>query len=258
MGEREGKAKSESGVRGKVRADVVFFDNDGTLFDSRIGVIAAVQAAFREFCRRHGFRTLPPSEPGTQNSELSTRNSEPVFTVPTAERILELTGQPSGYFYPAILPEGYKHLAEELEKVSLQHEKRAIAKEGTLFDGAAEVLSELRRRGKKLVLMTHAGGNYARAIVEKFRYRERFDLIMHSGDGGFPSKVEMIEHAMKELGVSHADGVVVVGDKLADMEAAKHHGAVAILAGYGFGSGEERELADFVINEPREILEIVE
>jgi len=98
--------------------------------------------------------------------------------------------------------------------------------------------------------------------VEKFGYRERFDLIMYVGKDGLRDKKEMIARAMKELGVSpadsHAKGMVVVGDKLADMEAAKHHGAVAILAGYGFGGEKERQLADFVVSEPREILEIVE
>ena len=264
--QRKGKAKPASEVRGRIAADIVFFDNDGTLFDSRIGVISAVQDAFREFCARHGFRTLPNSESretrDTPHSQLATPNSQPLFPIPTAERILELTGQPAGYFYSAILPEGYQHLADELRELSLEHEKRAIAAQGKLFEGAEEVLAELRRRGKKLVLMTHAGGDYASAIVEKFGYRERFDLIMYVGKDGLRDKKEMIARAMKELGVSpadsHAKGMVVVGDKLADMEAAKHHGAVAILAGYGFGGEKERKLADFVVSEPREILEIVE
>ncbi len=235
MSERTRKAEPISGVRGRFPADIIFFDNDGTVFDSSTGVLTAVQEGFREFNARHGLN-LP---------------------VPTVERIKELTGTPSTVFFPAVLPEEVRHLAPDLREDCLRHEVAAIRATGRLFEGAREMLTELRARGKKLVLVTHAGPEYLAATAEAFGYPELFDAMYHVGLHGLSDKAAMMAHALNALGLNGVP-LVAVGDKAADIAAGKANGAACVFCAYGFGTEEDADGADAVIHAPLELLPLVE
>lgn len=217
-------------------ADLIFFDNDGTVFDSATGVLTAVQDGFREFIARQGLTGLP---------------------VPTIARIMELTGAPNTVFFPAVLPPELRELAPELREICLRHEVEAIRTTGKLFSGAREMLTELRARGKKLVLITHAGVEYLTATAEAFGYRGLFDALYHVGLHGLADKPEMMAHALTALGMNGA-ALMMVGDKAADMAAGKAHHAACVFCAYGFGTEAEADGADAVIHAPLELLTLVE
>ena len=217
-------------------AHIIFFDNDGTVFDSaRSGVLKAVQNGFREFAARRGLAHLP---------------------VPTIARIKELTGAPNTEFFPAVLPPELRHLAPELRDTCLQHEVRAIRGRGEIYPGVLELLAELRARGKKLVLITHAGVEYLTATAERFGYPTLFDRLYHVGLHGLAGKAEMMAHAVAELAGDGAP-LMAVGDKAADMAAGRAHGAACVFCAYGFGTDADAEGADAVIQAPLELLELV-
>ncbi len=224
-----------NGSQRKFPADVIFFDNDGTIFNSESGVLVAVQEGFREFAERHHLADLQP---------------------PTITRIKQLTGSPNREFFPAILPPELAHLAPELRDTCLKHETRAIHEHGELYDGAVETLRELRLRGKKLVLITHAGEEYLSATAERFGYEQLFDRLYHAGLHGLADKSEMMVHALDALSLNGA-ALTAVGDKRADMEAGRANGATTVFAAYGFGEPDDRELADFVINSPADLLNLI-
>lgn len=219
----------------KFPADVIFFDNDGTIFNSASGVLVAVQDGFREFAERHHLADLQP---------------------PTITRIKQLTGQANTLFFPAILPPELAHLAPKLRETCLNHEVCAIMEHGELYDGVAEMLHELRSRGKKLVLITHAGVEYLTATAERFGYEQLFDRLYHIGLHGLADKSEMIGHALDALSLGGA-AMAAVGDKRADMEAGRAHGATTVYAAYGFGEPDDRKLADFVIDMPAALLDLI-
>jgi len=227
--------QASKSVSEKFHADIIFFDNDGTIFNSATGVLVAVQDGFREFCAAHGLTALEP---------------------PTIARIKQLTGQANTKFFPAILPPEMAHLAPELRNTCLKHETRAIHEHGELYDGAVEMLRELRTRGKKLVLITHAGVEYFTATAERFGYGQLFDRLYHVGLHGLADKPQMIAHALDALSLNSA-ALAAVGDKRADMEAGRAHGATTVCAAYGFGEADDRELADFVIDSPTDLLDLV-
>jgi len=222
-------------MREKFHADVIFFDNDGTIFNSESGVLVAVQEGFGEFAEKHRLADLRP---------------------PTIARIKQLTGSPNRAFFPAILPPELAEMAPELSETCLKHEVRAIMEHGELYDSAAGTLRELRERGKKLVLITHAGEEYLTATAERFGYGELFDRLYHVGLHGLADKSQMIAHALDALSLNGAP-LAAVGDKRADMEAGRAHGAATVFAAYGFGEAGDRELADFVINKPAALLDLV-
>ncbi len=223
------------GQKRKFPADVIFFDNDGTIFNSATGVLVAVQDGFREFAERHHLADLQP---------------------PTIARIKQLTGQANTLFFPAILPPELAGMAPELRDTCLKHETRAIKEHGALYDGAVETLRKLRACGKKLVLITHAGVEYLTATAERFGYGQLFDRLYHIGLHGLADKSEMIAHALDALSLNGA-ALAAVGDKRADMEAGRAHGATTVYAAYGFGEPDDRELADFIIDSPIDLLDLV-
>ncbi len=213
----------------KAKADLIIFDNDGTLFNSRKGVLQAVKSACIKFKRE---RQIP-------------------MAIPSLERIAHLTGNPADEFFPALLPDGFRHLAGELRELSLAEETEAILREGELFEGVTDVITRLKSARKKLAIVTNAGGTYIRTVGRKFNYENYFHLVASPEINGFKGKVELVRYVINELG---GGDTALVGDKFADMFAAKQNRATAIFAAYGFGNEEDAILADFAISSPLEIL----
>jgi phosphoglycolate phosphatase len=96
---------------------------------------------------------------------------------------------------------------------------------------------------------------------------EHFDLMKHlafvSGpemDGTRNEKHEVIEYAMKKLGISSPDSVLMVGDRRDDVVGAKKCNMACVGVAWGFGTKEELEAAGAkeVIAKPQELLKFFE
>ena len=107
------------------------------------------------------------------------------------------------------------------------------------YDGIAEVLAALRARGATLHVATSKPAVYAVRIVERFGLAPHF-VAVHGCelDGTRENKRELIAHLMPRHGIVPRDAAMV-GDRGADMEAARHHGLRAVGALWGYGSREE-------------------
>jgi putative hydrolase of the HAD superfamily len=83
-----------------------------------------------------------------------------------------------------------------------------------LFEGAHEVLDELKSRGVLLGLVTNGDAAGQRAKVERFNLAHRFDHIQIEGEHGFGKPEERAyRHAMESLGVEPHE-TWMVGDHL--------------------------------------------
>lgn len=80
-----------------------------------------------------------------------------------------------------------------------------------------------------------------------------------SMDGGRVNKDEVIAYAMETLGVTKADGIIMIGDRKHDIIGAKKTGIQSIGVLYGYGTLEELEEfgADYIAATPEEIKKIV-
>jgi phosphoglycolate phosphatase len=80
---------------------------------------------------------------------------------------------------------------------------------------------------------------YARRIVEHFGLHVHFDAIHGCElDGTREDKRDLMEYLLPRHGIAPADASMV-GDRGADMRAARHHGVHAIGALWGYGTAEE-------------------
>ena len=107
------------------------------------------------------------------------------------------------------------------------------------YDGVSDTLAALRERGFALHVATSKPCVYAVRIIERFGLAPHF-VAVHGCelDGTREDKRDLIAHLMPLHGID-ARRAAMVGDRGADMIAARHHGLRAIGALWGYGTREE-------------------
>lgn len=187
------------------------FDLDGTLTDPREGITRSLAYALE----RMGIRPPAPDEL--------------LFAIgpPLRASLARLLGTDS---------------SEAVERALLHYRER-FAEVGLFenrpYDGIAETLDSLRAAGLRLFVATSKPTVYARRIVERFGLAPHF-LGVHGCelDGTREDKRELLAHLIPRHGLD-VGNAVMIGDRGADMRAARHHGLHALGALWGYGSSEE-------------------
>ncbi len=210
------------------RWELVAFDNDGTLFQSHLSAVPAIQRGFQAYARQKGLN-LP---------------------VPSVESMLRLIGNTPEQFYPALLPEELKGEASILREFSLQAEIEAVLKEGALYPGTEAVLEYLKEKGCKRVIITNASLRYITAVATRCRYSLLLDEVFYRGYNGWKTKEELLRAAIEKYRV---EKVVMVGDRREDVEVGKKTGAFTVGCLYGYGSPEELSDADACVDSITEL-----
>lgn len=152
-----------------------------------------------------------------------------------------------------------------------------------MFPGWPGLLDGWRADGIRLATATSKGGHFARKVLAEFGILDRFDFIGAADDGGDRhQKDDVIEHTLRVLGLpavrreidggpeetrndDGGDGsaraittdvlpdVVMIGDRIHDLEGARRFGVPSILVGWGYGPDDERDRADAVAHTPEEL-----
>ncbi len=112
--------------------------------------------------------------------------------------------------------------------------------ENTMYDGIPEMLTELKRRGKKIMLATSKPDEFAKKILLHFGLYEYFDFIgAASMDESRAKKADVIKYVLDECGIEDVSDVLMVGDREHDVLGAAEHGIDTLGILYGYGSREE-------------------
>ncbi|HEX6634081.1 MAG TPA: HAD hydrolase-like protein [Usitatibacter sp.] len=107
------------------------------------------------------------------------------------------------------------------------------------YDGIADTLAALSAGGARLMVATSKPTVYARRIVERFALHAHFEEVHGCElDGTREDKRDLLAHVIPRHGLDAARSVMI-GDRGADMRAARHHGLHALGVLWGYGSGEE-------------------
>jgi len=107
------------------------------------------------------------------------------------------------------------------------------------YDGVREALAGLCAQGSALHVATSKPAVYAVRIVERFGLASHF-VAVHGCelDGTREDKRDLLAHLMPCHGID-AGRAALVGDRGADMVAARHHRVLAVGALWGYGTKEE-------------------
>ncbi len=208
------------------------FDLDGTLTDSRSGIVASLRAALREL----GHHPDP--------------NEDLTWVVgPPMEQIVERLLAPYGD-------------TRHTRAVALYRRHYAA---GGMFDNAVypgipEALAAFRTAGFTLFVATAKRTRFAKPILAHFGLADAFAGIYGTEDSGeFDRKADLIAHVLRQHTVDPVQAVMI-GDRLHDIEAAHANGLPAIGVAWGYGGpGElERVGADRIAATPAELLPLAE
>jgi phosphoglycolate phosphatase len=189
----------------------ILFDLDGTLTDPREGITRSIAYAME----RMGVAP-PPLD------DLCFAIGPPLR--PTLGRLI-------GDDSPAAIGRAIALYRERFADVGLF--------ENAVYEGVGETLAALAATGATLVVATSKPRVYAERIVRHFALDAHFAAIHGCElDGTREDKRDLLAHLIPHHGfdVRHA---VMIGDRGADMAAARHHGVHALGALWGYGSREE-------------------
>ncbi|NCC86479.1 MAG: HAD family hydrolase [Clostridia bacterium] len=129
-----------------------------------------------------------------------------------------------------------------------------------LYEGIVELLNTLKENGIKIGIASSKPTCFIKQVMEYFKISEFFDTVVgtnfekHNAD-----KKELINTALKNLGITDKSVSIMVGDRLYDINGAKGAGILSVGVLYGYGS--ETELkdagADFLAHDVTEIYKIL-
>ncbi len=195
--------------------DIFFFDLDGTLTDSSPGITNSVIYALKKFGIEETDRT----------------KLYPFIGPPLTESFARFYG-----------------FSEERCMEAVRYYREYYSDKGifqnSVYDGLEDVLKELKRRGKKLVVATSKPEPFARRIIEHFDLAQYFDYVAGMElNGGRGTKEDVIRYALDTCKVTDKDKVLMVGDREHDVLGAKGAGIDCLGILYGFGTSEELERA---------------
>ncbi len=210
-----------------MKFDTILFDLDGTLTDPAEGITNSVIYALKKMG----------------------------ITPPSKKELLKFIGPP--------LDESFKKYfglskSQALKAVDIYREYFAPKGlfENNIFDGIYDMLDELKKSGKVIVLATSKPIVFADKILKHFNIYDFFDLTVGSNlDGSLTDKAEVIKTALEKLNISNKENVVMVGDRLHDVIGGKKNGLFTV--GVTFGYGSENELknagADKIVHSVKQL-----
>ncbi len=192
----------------------VLFDLDGTLVDSRPGIVAALNATLRSL----GEDELP-------EAELVPRIGPPIHD--TWAQLLRRPADQVG------------------EVVAAYRERYATSMlDGThLFPGVALLLEQLTGEGLLLAVATSKAQPLAVQLLEHLGLDGFFATVRGPVPPSTEEKPATVARALEALGLTTGVGAVLVGDRHHDVAGAHAHGLAVIGAGWGYGSPGELEAA---------------
>jgi phosphoglycolate phosphatase len=187
------------------------FDLDGTLTDPREGITRSIAHALD----RMGIAPPPPDDL--------------VFAI----------GPPLRASFARLLGSDSREAVERA--IALYRERFADVGlfENRPYDGIAAMLETLSASGVRLIVATSKPTVYARRIVERFALAPHFEEIHGCElDGTREDKRDLLAHVLSHHGIEPWE-CAMIGDRGADMRAARHHGVAGLGALWGYGTREE-------------------
>ena len=192
------------------RPPIVLFDLDGTVSDSGPIIVACLRLTFAEL-------GLAPLDAKTERS---------------------LLGPPFRETLPALIG------PHDVENVIALY-RRHYASDGAMFQSVAypgieAVLRGLVAAGTRLGLATSKAEMMAAPILERLGLRDCFTHVCGDlPDGSRGAKALVVGEALRRFGDPDPNSVLMVGDRLHDVNGAAAHDIRTLGAGWGYGAPGE-------------------
>lgn len=206
----------------------LFFDLDGTLTDSREGILGSIRYALE----RMGKSCPPEAE------------------------LIAFIGPPLRDTFQSLLGE-----ASAAPALKFYRERFAETgwRENRPYEGIEDLLAELQARGITLYVATSKPLVFAERILEHFGLARYFAHVFGAElDGTRGDKRDLLHYAMQLTGTG--PGATMIGDRSFDVLGGRANGMRTVGVTWGFGSRQELEAAgaDRIVDAPSDLRDVVD
>ena len=173
--------------------NTVLFDLDGTIIDSAEGIKNSFRYTFNHFGLPH----------------------------PTDEYLNQFIGPPLLDSFKNFCGFSDKKAHQAVEVYREYFSQKGIF-QNCVYQGMEDLLKNLHKNGKKLILATSKYELYALQILENLGIMQYFDFAAGSlKDGGRGSKFEVISYVLEACKITDKKSAVMIGDRMHDESAQK-------------------------------------
>lgn len=205
----------------------LIFDLDGTLTDSKPGIVSCLRKALDD-------RNMGDCGP--------------------LDRFI---GPPVEEWTVELLPDGTEEERAQLVLDYRDYYGREGWNNNSVYPGVKEMIVDLHGKGFPLYVCTSKAEHYAVRILELFELSKYFIAI-------YGDRVEYTDHAKSKLlgrllseRALNPDSVWMIGDRTFDFEAARANNIPSIAAGWGYGTPQEIAQATAIAATPANVYAIV-
>jgi phosphoglycolate phosphatase len=209
----------------------ILFDLDGTLTDPKVGITKSVQYALAKYD----------------------------IQVESLDDLEKFIGPPLKESFMEFYSFDEKTAIQAIEYYREYFRDKGIF-ENEVYEGIPDLLKELKNRGFIVAIATSKPTVFAEIIVEHFKLKEHFDIVVGSNlDGTRTSKAEVISHVIDELNIDNLEDVIMIGDRKHDVIGAQKNNIDSIGVLYGYGDIEEFQSVGptYIVNSVNELYKLL-
>ena len=209
----------------------IILDFDGTVVDTGEGILKSLQFAFADNGRE----------------------------VPDLSELTKFIGPPIHYSFVNYYGVSEDNVQDYIKSYRKRYREKGIY-ECRLYDGMVETLKGLKKLGVKLGIASSKPEHLIFDVANHLGITPLFDAVSGTqfDDSNHSGKADLVLRAMEMLGAMNKSDVLMVGDRLYDIDGAKGAGVDSCGVLFGYGSREEFEEhgATYIIERPEELLSI--
>lgn len=196
--------------------DLVVFDVDGTVLDTREGVLAAVRHTIEQCGLEH-----------LSDEALRTFIGPPVQN--SFKRWYHVSDEE----------------AQRLANVFRDKYKGEDLLKAVPYDGIYDVFEKLQAKGVKTAVATYKREDYAIRLLEHFKFDHYSDILHGADNENKLKKKDIIELCINESGITDRSRIVMIGDSDNDAIGAEGMGISFVGVTYGFGFSSKEDIDQF-------------
>ena len=210
----------------------VIFDFDGTVADTGEGILKSLQ---------YSFTAMGDPEPDLCD-------------------LKKFIGPPVYYSYTTFYGISEDKVDLYVKKYRERYSEKGIY-ESKVYDGLKDLLYNLKQKGIKVGIASSKPERLIYAVANYLEITSLFDVIVgvKSDNSKHSTKAGLITQAIRDMGATDKDKVLMVGDRMFDIDGAHEAGIKCCGALWGFGSEAEfkEHNAEYIVKHPSEILKII-
>jgi phosphoglycolate phosphatase len=209
----------------------ILFDLDGTLTDSKAGIIKSAQYALESFG----------------------------IEIENTDDLTQFIGPPLRQMFKEL----YNFNDTDVEKAVEKFRERYFSigvYENEMYKGIDVLLGKLKDRSKTLFVATSKVTTLANTVLSHFKIYNYFSFVSGAEMNGDRSeKTEVIKYALEQKNITDLSGCIMIGDRKHDILGAKTFGMKSVGVLYGYGGFEELSEAgaDYIVKDVNELSELL-